>query len=277
MKKGFTLIELLVVVLIIGILSAVALPQYTKAVEKSRVSEAKILLKSLSDAEDLYVLSNGDLCGTWKLEDLDITLPGTTKDVGGRTHVTTKNFEIYADECAYGNDPGGGHALDLYADRIDKDYSVRFVGGNYDGGDHTISGLRIGSEDAPADQMASGLFGLTAGELSTNDLPTDQRMVTLKNIHLADIAIYVATRYETFTGGLVGSAQNGIYIDNCSVTGVMNVATSESFARAGGLAASVLRGAVTNSWTDVDITAATDTNHVYAGGLYGMDLSLIHI
>ena len=134
MKKGFTLIELLVVVLIIGILSAVALPQYTKAVEKSRVSEAKILLKSLSDAEDLYVLSNGDLCGTWKLEDLDITLPGTTKDVGGRTHVTTKNFEIYADECAYGNDPGGGHALDLYADRIDKDYSVRFVGGNYDGG-----------------------------------------------------------------------------------------------------------------------------------------------
>lgn len=144
--------------------------------------------------------------------------------------------------------------------------------GNYDGGNYTVSGLTIGSEKAPVDQMTSGLFGLASGSYQNNEAPAaDAQTVTLKNIHLTDISIHTAVRYETYAGGLVGSAQNGVYMDNCSVTGVIDTTTSESFARAGGLASSIMRGASTNCWTNVTIHAETDTNHVYAGGLYGMD------
>lgn len=73
MKKGFTLIELLVVVLIIGILAAVAVPQYEKAVWRSRNAGLKSLLKTLATAQEAYYMANGAYAT--QFEQLDIDFP----------------------------------------------------------------------------------------------------------------------------------------------------------------------------------------------------------
>ncbi len=51
-KKGFTLVEILTVVLIIGVLSAIALPQYRRVVERARAAEAMSSLKTLYDSSE---------------------------------------------------------------------------------------------------------------------------------------------------------------------------------------------------------------------------------
>ncbi len=95
-RSGFTLIELLVVVLIIGILAAVALPQYQTAVEKARLSEAMSNIASFHKAVEAWNLANPDKHRTFTgnrkgVGQLDIDIPADWIS-DGHERSCSKNF-----------------------------------------------------------------------------------------------------------------------------------------------------------------------------------------
>lgn len=94
-KFGFTLIELLAVVLIIGILTAIALPQYRKSTQRAEAMEALVNLKSLFDSAKRYRAANSEAPN--KLNGLDVSFydadneNASTFNMGKFTYTFTNN------------------------------------------------------------------------------------------------------------------------------------------------------------------------------------------
>ena len=83
-KKAFTLIELLVVILLIGIVAAIALPQFTKLMWRSRVSQLLIASREIWEAQQRHIFFNGER--SLDLAVLDISIEGGTY---GKAHTSS--------------------------------------------------------------------------------------------------------------------------------------------------------------------------------------------
>jgi prepilin-type N-terminal cleavage/methylation domain-containing protein len=101
--KGFTLIEMLTVVLIVGILAAIAWPQYQNAVEKARATQALIMLKAIAESNKRHYLATGKC--TRDMRELDINIPnGTVVGIAGEgyagyVHITDGRFSYESSPC----------------------------------------------------------------------------------------------------------------------------------------------------------------------------------
>ena len=122
-KKGFTLVELLVVVLIIGILAAIAVPQYQKAVEKSRMTEGIMIVRKIAEMHQAYYMATGNYLGNFDIEKLDITIPGKKSDNSGA--IITQYFSYRPNACT--NTCEGDAPWLAYANRIDKENNTLYV------------------------------------------------------------------------------------------------------------------------------------------------------
>lgn len=114
-SRAFTLIELLVVVLIIGILAAVALPQYNKVVKRAQGKEALMAINTLHKALDAYYLENGEYPAPTKYSGIAITLP------------ELKYFKYMNYTGTYTNTWTG---IPTYENRQEAEQSIKSIQGN---------------------------------------------------------------------------------------------------------------------------------------------------
>ena len=125
-KQGFTLIELLVVVLIIGILAAVALPQYTTAVEKARATEALSLMSAIAGAAERYRIQKDAWPDADAFNKLDVEIPLVSGSTGSTATYGGQNFHMHMGPIA-GDDTTFVIAADRALENASKAYTLKTI------------------------------------------------------------------------------------------------------------------------------------------------------
>jgi len=118
-EHGFTLIELIVVIIIVGILAAVGISQYSKTVERSRCVEVRTIFGQMRKSIYEFYWTNGSLSGM-TLADLNV---GTSADqipsacrsthyfIYGFQNLASTTVQMYSARCLSGGKPPQGSAV----------------------------------------------------------------------------------------------------------------------------------------------------------------------